>query len=189
MVQQDVLPADRREDVGNLGRVGRHERRARGRHALRILELRPVDLRDLEQAAEVERRGQAVDLLRGDRELLHEQVERRVIHVVGDLEADGRAEAALQQPLLERLDEVLGLVLLDLDVLVAGDAELVVLEDLHAGEQVAEVVGDEVFERDEAHAAGTVIRELHEPGEQRRHLDARELDAAATSGCAPAPTG
>ena len=68
---------------------------------------------------------------------LHEQAERHVIHVVGDLEPDGRAEAAVEQLLLERLDEVLGLVLVDLDVLVAGDAELVVLEDLHAGEQVA----------------------------------------------------
>ena len=113
---------------------------------------------ELEQAAEVERRGQAVDLLLGDVELLHEQAERDVVHVVGDLEPDRRAEAAAQQLLLERLDEVLGLVLVDLDVLVAGDAELVVLEDLHAREQVAEVVGDEVLERDEAQPAALVIR-------------------------------
>ena len=78
---------------------------------------------------------------------LHQQAEGHVVHVVGDLETDRRAEPAAQQLLLERLDEVLGLVLLDLDVLVAGDAERVVLEDLHAGEEVAEVVGDEVLER------------------------------------------
>ena len=102
---------------------------------------------EVEQPAEVERRREAVDLLLGDVELAHEQAQRHVVHVVGDLEADGRAEAAPEELLLERLDEVLGLVLLDLDVLVAGDAEHVVLEDLHAGEEVAEVVGDEVFER------------------------------------------
>ena len=63
--------------------------------------------------AQVERPGQAVDLLRGDVELADEQVEREVVHVVADLEADGRAEPAAQQLGLERLDEVLGLVLLD----------------------------------------------------------------------------
>ena len=40
------------------------------------------------------------------------------------------------QLLLERLEQVLGVVLLDLEVLVAGDAERVVLQDLHAGEQL-----------------------------------------------------
>ena len=121
------------------------------RNVLGVVQVGAVDLGEVEQAAEVERRGQAVDLLLGDVELAHEQPERDVVHVVGDLEPDGRAEPAAQQLLLERLDEVLGLVLVDLDVFVAGDAEDVVVEDLHAGEQVAEVVGDQVFERDEAH--------------------------------------
>ena len=112
------------------------------------MQLGPVEPRQVEEPAEVERRRQAEDLLLGDVELAHEQAERDVVHVVGDLEPDGRAEPAAQQLLLERLDEVLGLVLLDLDVLVARDAEHVVLEDLHAGEEVAEVVGDEVLERD-----------------------------------------
>ena len=90
-------------------------------------------------------------------QLAHQQTEGDVIHVVGDLEPDRRAEAAAQQLLLEGLDEVLGLVLLDLDVLVAGDAELVVLDDLHAREQLVEVVGDQVFERDEAQQAARVV--------------------------------
>ena len=91
--------------------------------------------------------------------------------------------------LLERLDEVLGLVLLDLDVLVAGDAEHVVLEDLHAGEQVAEVVGDEVLERHEAHAGrGRRADVSHEPGQHLRHLQARELLPCRSAGCARAPT-
>ena len=53
------------------------------------------------------------------------------------------------QLLLQRLEEVLGVVLLDLEVLVAGDPEGVVLEHLHAGEQLVEVRGDDVLERDE----------------------------------------
>ena len=162
VVQQDVAAGDRGEDVGLLGRVARQQADARRRDVLRELQVGPVDALQLEQAAEVERRREAVDLLLGDVELLHEQAERHVVHVVADLEPDRRAEAAAQQLLLERLDEVLGLVLLDLDVLVARDAELVVLEDLHAGEQVVEVVGDEVLEGDEAQAAALVIRELHE---------------------------
>ena len=115
------------------------------------MQLGPVDLREVEQAAQVERAGQAVDLLLGDVELADQQVERDVVHVVGDLEADRRAEPTAQQLGLERLDEVLGLVLLDHDVLVAREAERVVVEDLHAGEEVVEVVGDEVLEREVAH--------------------------------------
>ena len=63
-----------------------------------------------------------------------------------DLQPDRRPEAAPQQLLLQRLQEVLGVVLLDLQVLVAGDPEGVVLEHLHAGEQLVEVRGDDVLE-------------------------------------------
>ena len=147
-------------------------------------------LGQLEQSAEVERRRQPVHLLVGDVELAHEQVEGHVVHVLGDLQPDGRAEPAAEQFLLEGLDEVLGFVLLDLDILVPGDAEHVVLEDLHAGEQVAEVVGDEVFERDEAHLAARSPRvELHEAGQHLRHLEPRELLPCRSWSCAPGSTG
>ena len=66
-----------------------------------------------------------------------------------DLEPHRRAEPAPQQLLLQRREEVLGVVLLDLEVLVAGDPEGVVLEHLHAGEQPLEVVADDVLERHE----------------------------------------
>ena len=78
-----------------------------------IVQLGPVDLGEVEQAAQVERPGEAVDLLRGDVELADQQVEGQVVHVVADLEADRRPEPAAQQLGLEGLDEVLGLVLLD----------------------------------------------------------------------------
>ena len=144
--------ADRREDVGAavlLARAGR--RSAVVGTCARVVQLGPIDLGEVEQAAQIERTGQAVDLLRGDVELADQQVEREVVHVVADLEADRRAEAAPQQLGLERLDEVLGLVLLDHDVLVAREAERVVVEDLHAGEEVFEVVRDELLERQVPH--------------------------------------
>ena len=157
-------------------RLARHELRRRGRHVLRVVQVGAVDLGEVEEAAEVERRGQPVDLLLGDVEFAHEEAERDVVHVVGDLEPDGRPEPAAQQLLLERLDEVLGLVFVDLDVFVAGDAEDVVVEDLHAGEQVAEVVGDEVFERDEAQLVDALAPvDAHEARQHLRHLEAGEL--------------
>ncbi|MET3801824.1 hypothetical protein ABID70_001779 [Clavibacter michiganensis] len=140
------------------------------------MQRRAVELPEVEQAAEVERGRQREHLLLGDVELAHEEVERDRVHVVRDLEADGRAEPAAQQLLLEGLDEVLGLVLLDLHVLVARDAEDVVLDDLHAGEQRLELVRDEVLERDEVDGArARVRRERHEARQHLRHLDAREL--------------
>ena len=58
------------------------------------------------------------------------------------------AEAAAAQLVLDRLQQVVGLVG-DREVGVAGDAEDVVVDDLHAREQRVEVVGDHVLERDE----------------------------------------
>ena len=124
---------------------------SRRRHVRRVVQLGPVDLRQVEQPAQIERAREAVHLLVGDVELLDQEVERQVVHVLGDLEADRRSEPPAQQLGLERLDEVLGLVLFDHHVLVAGEAEGVVIEDLHPGEEIAEVVRDEVLERQVAH--------------------------------------
>ena len=72
------------------------------------------------------------DLLGADAELADEQVEHVRVDRLLDLEAHGRAEAAAHELALERVQQVLGVVLLDLEVLVARDAEGVVLQDLHA---------------------------------------------------------
>ena len=149
VMQQDAMLRDGRENVRGRVRLGRQEIDARRRHVLGVLQHGAVDLDHLVQAAEVQRGRQPVHLLLGDVEFAHEQAERQVVHVVGDLEADRRPEPTLQQLPFEGLDEVLRLVFLDLDILVPGDPELVVLEHVHAGEQLVEVVRDEVFERDE----------------------------------------
>ena len=61
------------------------------------------------------------------------------------------------------------LVLLDRQVGVARDPEEVVLDDLHAREQHVEVGGDDLLEQ---HVGAR--RHLHQPRQDRRHLDARE---------------
>ena len=102
-----------------------------------------------------------------------------------DLEAHRDAELrALAEHVLHRGEEVLGVVG-ELEVGVAGDAERVVLEHLHAGEQRVEVRGDHLLERDEARAAG----HRDEAGEQRRHLDPREALLAGARRRARRPRG
>ncbi len=143
---------------------------------LRVLQLGAVEAVDAEEAGEVQRAGQRVHLCLGDLQLADQQVQHLAVDGLLDLQADRRAEAAPHEFLLQGLEEVLGVVLLDLQVLVAGDPEGVVLQDLHAREQLFQVVGgrDDVLDGDVAARGG-----LQEAGEQRRHLDAREVLVAA----------
>ena len=96
------------------------------------------------------------------------RAERRV-HAGADLEPHDLAEAPAAQLVLDRLEQVVGLVG-DLEVGVAGDAEQVVADDLDAREQRVEVLGDDVLERDER-----VLGDLDEPRQDLLgDLDARE---------------
>ena len=70
------------------------------------------------------------------------------VHARADLDAHDLAEAPPAQLVLDGLQQVVGLVG-DLEVGVARDAEDVVVEDLHAREQLVEVRGDDLLERDE----------------------------------------
>ena len=72
---------------------------------------------------------------------------------------------AQREHALDRLEQVVVLVV-ELEVGVAGDAERVVGDDLHAGEQPVEVRGDHLLERHEPLAVG----HHEEAGEQRRDL-------------------
>ena len=92
------------------------------------------------------------------------------VHRLLDLEPHRRAEAAPLQLLLERLEEVLRVVLLDLEVLVAGDPEGVGGQHVHAGEELLEVLADDVLDRHEA-----LVADPDEAAERRRHLDPREV--------------
>ena len=115
----------------------------------RVVQVGALEVGDEVEAAQVERGRQPVDLAVADPELADEQVEDVVVHVLVDLEAHRRAEPATGQLLLQGGEEVLGVVLLDLEVLVAGDPEGEVLVHLHPGEELVEVGGDDVLERHE----------------------------------------
>ena len=178
VVQQHVAAADGGEDVARLGRLDLVEVAVGARQERGELQLRPVEVGHDRQPAQVERLGQAVDLVRDDAELAQQQVGVVLGDVVGELEADRRAEPAAQQLLLQGLEQVLRVVLLDLEVLVAGDAERRVPDDVHAGEQQAQVRGDDVLERDERRAVVVVavgVRDPEEPRQHRRHLDPGEV--------------
>ncbi len=176
VVQEHVPGAQCREDVGRGRRLDLGEVAVGAGDELRVLQLRPVEAVDAEEAGEVERAGQRVHLGLGDLQLAHQQVQHLAVDGLLDLQAHRRPEAAPHEFLLQGLEEVLGVVLLDLQVLVAGDPEGVVLQDLHAREQLFQVVGgrDDVLDGDVAAGGG-----LQEAGQQRRHLHAREVLVAA----------
>ncbi len=118
--------------------------------------------------------GSGEDLLLADVELGGQQLEHLRVDVVLDLQPHrGPTDLASQQLALEGDQQVLGVVLLDLHVLVAGHPEHVVLHHLHPGEQLIEVAGDHVLQRHEP-----TLVELDEPGQHTRHLDPGELPDA-----------
>ena len=102
-------------------------------------------------------------------------------HLLGhrslDLEPDRIAESAATQLLLDRDEEVVGVVLVEGQVSVPGHAEEVVPEDLHAREQEVEVRPDHLVEERVPMAADRLAlapRELDEAGQDGGHLHPRE---------------
>ena len=91
-----------------------------------------------------------------------------------DLEAHGPAEPAAAQLDLDGGEQVVGLLLLEGEVGVAGDPERGGGLDLHAGEELVEVGGDHLLERHEPLAVG----HHHEPGQQVGHLHPGEAPLA-----------
>ena len=92
-----------------------------------------------------------------------------------DLEPHGPAEPPAAQLDLDRREQVVGLLLLEGEVGVAGDPERVCCSTSMPGEELVEVGGDDLLERHEALAVG----QHHEPGQQRRHLHPGEALLAA----------
>ena len=84
-----------------------------------------------------ERSVHLVDLVLGDLELLLEELSHPLGRLRSDLEAHDRAESAAPHLLLDRREEVGGLVLLNLDVGVARHAKEVRGDDLEAGKELS----------------------------------------------------
>src|SRR5580704_14603042 len=138
MLDEDVAFGDRGEDAGVLRYLpgGGNERR--------VAQLPDVQVGNGGQSAQVERArhpvyGAGVDVQLGDQAFQY--VGR---HGVLDLEPHRGLEPAPHKFALHRLQQVLSEVLVHLEVPDAGDPEHVVLEHLHAAEQVGHVRGDDV---------------------------------------------
>ena len=135
VMDEEVAEADRGEDVGRLVLVRRHEPRRRHRRPRRALEVRPVELGEHVQAGQVEHALDLVGVVLAQAEAAQEDRWRVGRHGPLDLQADRLAEPPPSELLLDRHEEVVGLVFLDREVGVAGHPEEVVLEDLHAAEK------------------------------------------------------
>ncbi len=169
VVDEDVAGPDRAEHVGRLVVVRRQEPGRDDRRPGRGLEVGSIELGDRPQAGQVEHAADVVAVILGQADAAKEDEAGRGRHRALDLEADRLAEAASSELLLDRHDEVVGLVLLDGEVGVAGDPEQVRLEDLHAAEQEVEVRLDDLVEE---HVR--VGLDLHEAGQDLGDLDPGE---------------
>ena len=114
-----------------------------------------------------------------------QQLAHLVARVGVELEPHGATEPPPAQFELDRSEEILGLFFLECEVGVAGDAEAVVVDDLHAGEELVEVCRDDLLEGNEALTVG----QHHEARQQRRHLDAREAALRGDRDPARSPRG
>lgn len=181
MHQQYVLLADHAENV-----VGVHQQLGDRRGERRVLKLRvAVQAGNAEQAGEVDRAIDLVQLAFAEAELL-EQVVRQVFRAgVGHLQAHGVAVTAREQLAAQGAGQVVDFFGVQRQVGVTGQAELVAALHLHALEQV---VGVRVDHRRQEHVVGTRAAHLFghadNPGQQARGRDDRQA-RVATEGIDP----
>ena len=108
-------------------------------------------------------------------------VPQRRVGAGADLQPHGAAEPAPPQLHLDRHQQVVGLVLLDRQVGVAGHPEGVVLADGHPGEQGVEVGGDDLLEGDEALAVGHTTKRGRTGGTFTRAIRCSPVPGSPTS--------
>jgi hypothetical protein len=120
-VQELVALADGGEDVAPF-----RERLGQARREGLVLEVGPVHLLgNAHEAHQVHGAAHRVEVVALEPELREQEPRHRLRHVVRDFQAHRVAEVALRQFALERLAQVLHLLLLDEEVGVARHAELV----------------------------------------------------------------
>src|SRR6266508_2443262 len=171
MVGEDVAAAYLVEDLGA---------RAVGEPPLRegmpgcVPQVRAVELRELKQRAKTKRGVHAIDLLGRCPYTALDLPDQRLGRATLDLDANDVAEPSLAQLLLDRLQEVIG-VIRDHEICVSRHPEDRLLLDVDAGEQERQETRDRVLERDK----GTALTQSEEPRQCPRHVDAREAPFAA----------
>ena len=123
---------------------------------------------------QVEHPADLVGVVLAQPEAVEQEAPCRRRHRPLDLEPDGFAEAPPPQLLLDRHEQVVGLVLLDREIGVAGHPEEVVIEDLHAEEQGIEVGLDHLVDEHEPRRL-----DHDQAGQDLGDLDPREAALAA----------
>ena len=170
VVDQDVALAHGGHHVRRLVLVGLEPRLGDRRPRLVAQVGEAVHARDAEQVLEVEQAVDLEQLALVDVQRAHERRAQLLAHPRPDLDADHLAKAAPAQLGLDGTQQVVGLVV-DGEVGVAGDAEDVVVDDLHAREELVQMLGDQALEGHER----APVPDRHEAREHLlRHLHARE---------------
>src|SRR5262247_581695 len=166
VMEQNVLVAYGVEDV-----FSGTQRRRRCRRERLVLQLRQVELVERHQVGDVQGAVNRVDVLLLHLQRMAQQLDHVRAHPGGDLQPNAEAEAAVAHLLLDRLEQVAGLVLFDLDVGVASDAEGLAFDDAHSREERVDVRRHHLFEHSEAIALAS---DRDQSGDVRRK---RQLDA------------
>ena len=168
VLEQHVALGDDAEDV--LVLLQRRNDLRRERLVLVLAQILPRT--DRREVGQVQRPLEHVDVVRLQAQRRAQEVDHLGGRVVRDLQPDGAAALAPAQLFLNRLQEVVGLVLVDRKIEVAGHAKGAATEHPEAGEQLARVQGDEVLQQRERELSGP--RHLGDAGEHRRHLNHRD---------------
>ena len=174
MVDQQVPAVEGGEDVDVAQHWLTHECGWRGRLEGRVLQVGPIERDEAPRIDQAQRASEAMDVRAGQLQLPHQEVDEVTRHPAVDLEPDGRAEPPAAELRLQSPEQVLGVVVVELEIAGPGHAERVVGQELHPGEQELQVGGDHVLEGHERR----LFPGRHEPRQQRRDLDAREPRAA-----------
>ena len=153
VMQQHVLLADHGQQVGRSRDAARQARRED-----RVLQIRPLhQVVDRREAIEIHGSRDLVEIDLAERELPHQEGIEIRRTVARHLEANRRAITSMRELAFERAAQVVDFFVVDEQVAVAGDAELVAAEHVHAGEQLGYELLDDAGQQDEA-LAGRRLR-------------------------------
>lgn len=133
VVHEDVILADDGEEVGiGIGKGGGDLGSPDGGFEVGTIDA----VGEGHEIAFAEWFGEFVEGFFGGFESIEEELAHLGGHGAGDLDADGFAEAALAEFFLDGFEKIFGIFIeFGFDFGVAGDAEVLVLEDFHAGEE------------------------------------------------------
>ena len=168
MHEQSALTDDREDRAFRL--FGSGQSTGRDRQPLIILQLGTIDRVDLHQTGEVDQTRYLEHVVGLQIEFVDQEIDHGLRRTALDFESNGTTESSSTQFEFDRLQQIVGVLVLDGEVGVARDAEDGDVTDRHAREQGVEVGFDHFLDRNEPVTA----RQGHEAGEHRGDLDPGE---------------